>query len=453
MALMKDQEVPPGTLIISEKPFVYVLSSKWRTENCDYCFSSGELHKCSNCHYTYYCNKVCQKEGWPIHKLECNHLKRVMPRVVPDAARLLARLLKKLEKGGNTIKSFYAPNKFRMFKDLMSHYPNLKEDSRRMEHFVSLCGVLNEFLDGFIPNTVELIGIYGRMCVNSFNISDEELRSLGTGIYLGASILDHSCQPNAVAIFQGTLLNIRTTEALPTLNWDKIFLSYIDTLQLPHLRQEELLNTYYFLCECPRCLDTEEAKMMTAAACPNSSCEACIEINEKIEQDDILECEECQTEISSSFIQQYKDVTEFTSMHLQNMKLAYLDVCKVCLKKHKGVLHKLNIQHVRILDSAFESSIDFGQWEDAIQFGTELIFGYRKYLGDRHPLTGLLYLKLAKILTHQGDLSESQNYLKKAYNILRITHGKTSMLFKREVIPLIQNNCGVDLLTNECTEF
>lgn len=60
------------------------------------------------------------------------------------------------------------------------------------------------------------------MCVNSFNISDEELRSLGTGIYLGASILDHSCEPNAVAIFQGTLLNIRTTEALPNLDWNKV---------------------------------------------------------------------------------------------------------------------------------------------------------------------------------------------------------------------------------------
>lgn len=107
----------------------------------------------------------------------------------------------------------------------------------------------------------------------------------------------------------------------------QIFLSYIDTLQLPHLRQEELLNTYYFLCECPRCIDIEETRMMTAAACPNSSCEACIEINEKIEHDSILKCNECQTVISPGFIQQYKDVTEFTSTHLQNMKLACILLC------------------------------------------------------------------------------------------------------------------------------
>lgn len=60
------------------------------------------------------------------------------------------------------------------------------------------------------------------MCINSFNICDEELKSLGTGIYLGASILDHSCNPNVVAIFKGALLNIRVTETLPNLNWNKV---------------------------------------------------------------------------------------------------------------------------------------------------------------------------------------------------------------------------------------
>lgn len=54
-----------------------------------------------------------------------------------------------------------------------------------------------------------------------------------------------------------------------------------------------------------------------------------------------------------------------------------LDVCKICLKKQEGVLYKYNIQHVKILDLAFESSIDLGQWDDARLFGTELIEGYR----------------------------------------------------------------------------
>lgn len=68
----------------------------------------------------YYCGKGCQREAWSIHKPECVSLRRVAPRVIPDAARLLARLIRKLRKGGDLVKSYYTEGNFRMFKDLMS---------------------------------------------------------------------------------------------------------------------------------------------------------------------------------------------------------------------------------------------------------------------------------------------------------------------------------------------
>ncbi|KAF5279535.1 hypothetical protein FQR65_LT03357 [Abscondita terminalis] len=400
---MDKSQVKPGTLLLSEQPFVYILSSKFRTEHCDFCFVKKDLQRCSSCQYVYYCGKACQREGWSLHKLECANLKKVAPRIVPDAGRLLSLLIKKLGKDGNNIKSYYTKTKYRKFKDLMSHYPNIKEDPVRMEHFTSLYGVLGEFLGNeFIPNPVELLGIYGRMCVNSFNICDEELKGLGTGIYLAASIIDHSCQPNAVATFQGTLLNIRATEQMPHLNGT----NYTDTLQKSEVRRKDLMSTYYFLCKCPRCLDPEETKIMSAGVCPNTKCNAALQ----------LSAEEMGIVIN----------------------VIDLDVCKVCLRKHEGVLHHLNIQHVRILDSAFESSIDFRQWDDARKFGVALIPGFKKYLGNVHPLLGLLYLKLAKILSFQGDVNEAKKNLKESCNILKITHGESSNLYKNEIIPLIQ---------------
>lgn len=60
------------------------------------------------------------------------------------------------------------------------------------------------------------------MCVNSFNICNQEFQSLGTGIYLGASIVDHSCKPNALATFEGTTLYIRALETIPNLDWTKV---------------------------------------------------------------------------------------------------------------------------------------------------------------------------------------------------------------------------------------
>lgn len=63
--------------------------------------------------------------------------------------------------------------------------------------------------------------------MNAFNILDQEMNSIATGIYLGVSITDHSCKPNAVATFQGTTLFIRTIEDLASTNdWSKVF--YVD---------------------------------------------------------------------------------------------------------------------------------------------------------------------------------------------------------------------------------
>lgn len=51
-------------------------------------------------------------------------------------------------------------------------------------------------------------------------------------------------------------------------------------------------------------------------------------------------------------------------------------MCKVCLNKQEGILHKLNMYHVKILDLAFESSIDFQQFEQAKEYGIALEEGY-----------------------------------------------------------------------------
>lgn len=79
-----------------------------------------ELLKCSSCKYVYYCGKLCQKNGWSVHKQECQKLKCVAPRILPDAARMLYRLLKRLQNGGATVKGYYTEKQYRVWRDLMS---------------------------------------------------------------------------------------------------------------------------------------------------------------------------------------------------------------------------------------------------------------------------------------------------------------------------------------------
>ncbi|XP_077298289.1 SET and MYND domain containing, class 3 isoform X2 [Arctopsyche grandis] len=466
--------IKAGTTIIEENPFAYILSSKERTFRCDYCFLKTKVLKCSGCHYIYYCGRICQKEAWAEHKHECSGFKRVLPRVLPDAARLLAKLIRKLAVGGGHVRGHYTEKSFRVWKDLMSHYQDIKMDNRRMEHFTCLCAVLFEFItDISLPNSAELMGIYGRMCINGFTILDPEMLSVGTGIYLGTSILDHSCEPNAVAIFHGTTINIRTLVDMPALDFSKISISYIDLLNTPFERQTELEMTYYFLCQCSRCLDSEQMSLMHAAKCPNHSCDYPIQIpwrediklsiepSDKTNTHDyliddlssislnegrILECPKCGHIVEKDFVKKFKETMDFTYEQLQNMKnksTSYVDVCRTCLDRQENVLHPLSIYRVQTLDLALDGCIQFQFWDQAVHYANLLLPGFKNYYGERHPLFGLLYMKLGKLQLFTCKPKEARISLEKASDILKITHGQQHTLWKDVLVPLLMQ-CSLE---------
>ena len=54
-----------------------------------------------------------------------------------------------------------------------------------------------------LPSKPEILEIYGRVLINSFNIMDDEYQPIGIGLYLAASVFDHSCNPNAAVVFSG----------------------------------------------------------------------------------------------------------------------------------------------------------------------------------------------------------------------------------------------------------
>ena len=51
---------------------------------------------------------------------------------------------------------------------------------------------------------------------------DDDMNCTGTGIYLNASRLNHSCEPNAVAVFEGTTLRIRAIKDIPEFDWNLV---------------------------------------------------------------------------------------------------------------------------------------------------------------------------------------------------------------------------------------
>ena len=90
------------------------------------------------------------------------------------------------------------------------------------------------------------------MVINSLNISDDELKeTVGSGLYLSASALNHSCEPNCIITFVGSRLKVTALKRIE-LNEEPL-ISYIELICAKTERQEQLQRLYYFKCECQRC--------------------------------------------------------------------------------------------------------------------------------------------------------------------------------------------------------
>lgn len=441
-----------GSLLLTEKPFVCVLHSSQRLKRCDHCFQSdSRLLNCTSCEKVAYCSAKCESDAWSDHKFECPNMKRISPKIVPDAVRMIARIIYKLKYGkGFDVKGFYGKdeNEFRKFEDLESHINDLQHDQKRLEDFLSLSYVLEDFMGSneSLPPPLELLTIYGKLLINSFNIMDQSMNTIGSGLYLGASRFDHSCVPNAVAVFSSTTISIRLIKPISNFSWSKVFLSYIDVLQPKSKRINELWKGYFFECKCDFCLDTTVLENMLSMSCPNLKCSQPIYIPEDIVQKEAvsLKCSKCGEQVTQSRLNSYMNTQEFVETQLDRMKhTSYLDVCQASLRKLEGLFHMHNVYHLQILDSAFSAAIDLAHWTEAKEYGQQLIVGQRKYYGDVHPILAQTLLKLAKIMLLEeiSDPSEREqvlSYIEDGARIVRICYGEEHDLYKEHVSSLLQ---------------
>ena len=152
---------------------------------------------------------------------------------------------------------------------------------------------------GNLPSEDEVLEIYGKIMVNAFFIVNEAIEHIGYGLYLGASILDHSCAPNAHWHFRGKDVIIRTTENVS--DFSDLRISYLKNLtQTTQQRQETLLENYHFFCDCSTCKDEIKDQMKSSLLCPSCNL-GCVPLV-------IGKCMDCNYSIDSTLIERYKDI-------------------------------------------------------------------------------------------------------------------------------------------------
>lgn len=96
-----------------------------------------------------------------------------------------------------------------------------------------------------------------KVLINSFHYTDEYNKRIGTGLFLAASVLDHSCLPNLGFSFHKGKIEMRALEPIvfdpdETTAEEAFFISYVDLMDSTRNRKKSLLKNYYFLCRCQR---------------------------------------------------------------------------------------------------------------------------------------------------------------------------------------------------------
>lgn len=75
---------------------------------------------------------------------------------------------------------------------------------------------------------------------------------IGVYVHPYAALINHSCDYNSVVVFDGEEVFVKAVR--PISNGEQIFISYIDATNPSDVRRKELLERYFFHCQCSKCL-------------------------------------------------------------------------------------------------------------------------------------------------------------------------------------------------------
>ncbi|KAK9484537.1 hypothetical protein V1527DRAFT_442927 [Lipomyces starkeyi] len=253
--LVVAKDFPAYSEIFRKIPEVSVPDSDHRSQICANCFlyaadtgdrvqpgSVVKLFSCGKCRSTYYCSQECQLQDWKAyHKRECKILASLARKVPPSPVVLLMRIL--MMDGDNRDRFYKA------MENLMSHI----DDRGKMEDFPTLV-LMSKGAKEYSGTKLSLDAVVEMLCTvmtNSASIPNPSYDTVGMMFDSVISLINHSCDPNAVLVFNKNVLLIRAVR--PIKKGEEILITYTDnTMPMPH-RKEQLRTRYFFDCQCTAC--------------------------------------------------------------------------------------------------------------------------------------------------------------------------------------------------------
>jgi len=410
---------PPGSLVLRSSCYSHVISPHSLADVCDSCLSSPNifdnlppvtLYRCSKCKLSYYCNIACQKKAWPEHSKECKYLKNIQPRVPPAIVRLMIRTCLKHREYPD-ISENLPDGSVRSFNNLKMHKEDISSSTEKKQAFSSFLQVIQACVGNMFSND-HLFETYCKILINSTEITDCMGNTVGTGLYLGLSVVDHSCNPNVNCVFTGTVVELRSLDIIPAPVLANTRVSYNNNILPTKIRQARLKQDYYFLCCCSLCCD-KEADLICAGAVVCKDCQAPVAEVEG-------HCEHCG---------RINDLDISTDKGLLSKNLEDDEV----LRTYQILSKKIHVYDYKMIEfseramSVCLAQENFGKF---YQIGQSVLSAYIRYFPKNSTSVGLHLAKLAKTAIFLNKTDEAISYLKQCFYIFKLSHGEDSRLFQ-----------------------
>ncbi|XP_003930406.1 N-lysine methyltransferase SMYD2 isoform X1 [Saimiri boliviensis] len=389
-----------GDLLFSCPAYAYVLTVNERGNHCEYCFARKEgLSKCGRCKQAFYCNVECQKEDWPMHKLECSPMVVFGENWNPsETVRLTARILAKQKIHPERTPS----ERLLAVKEFESHLDKL--DNEKKDLIQSDIAALHHFYSKHLefPDNDSLVVLFAQVNCNGFTIEDEELSHLGSAIFPDVALMNHSCCPNVIVTYKGTLAEVRAVQEISP--GEEVFTSYIDLLYPTEDRNDRLRDSYFFTCECQECTTKDKDK-------------AKVEIR-KLSDPPKAEAIRDMVRYARNVIEEFRRAKHYKSPS------ELLEICELSQEKMSSVFEDSNVYMLHMMYQAMGVCLYMQDWEGALQYGQKIIKPYSKH----YPLYSLnvasMWLKLGRLYMGLEHKAAGEKALKKAIAIMEVAHGK-----------------------------
>ncbi|KAK9271392.1 hypothetical protein L1049_026982 [Liquidambar formosana] len=439
-SLVTTRDFSPGEVIISQEPYASVPNNSSVDSRCDGCLKSSNLKRCSACQVVWYCGSTCQKSEWNLHRLECHALSRLnkdRQKSVTPSIRLMVKLYLRRKLQSEKIIPTTPADNFKLVEDLVSHMSDI--DEKQLVLYAQMANLVNLILQWPEISIKEIAENFSKLACNAHTICDSELRPLGTGLYPVISIINHSCLPNSVLVFEGRLAVVRAVQHIP--KGTEVLISYIETAGSTMTRQKALKEQYLFTCRCPRCIkvgqydDIRESAILEGYRCKDNGCSGLLL---RDSDDTGFICQQCRLLRNKEEIKQIASELNFlsdqaikstSSGHYQEATSMY----KMIEKLQTKLCHSFSINLMRTREALLKNLMELQEWREALAYCRLTIPVYERIYPGFHPLLGLQYYTCGKLEWLLGDTEDAIKSLTKAVDILRITHG-TNTLFMKELL-------------------